>query len=231
MIRYTLQDYMEQGKYWFRLLRAYTRTLDELAEQAEQASSLTRSDVYGVVGFLADRLRSALLNGEACQIAGIGTFSLAVGGTTESLAPHIQPDPAQIRVVFRPDAALLKQLRTRARFRRVARARPTPNLTVCRDAQTGRRDAYVPGGMLTLKGFRLDFEDADDLEEGVFFVAADGQETRATVYAQATARTVILQVPQTLSGPQRLLLRCRARADWVDETAWEEMLQEVPPAG
>jgi hypothetical protein len=81
--------------------------------------------------------------------------------------------------------------------------------------------------MLTLTGYRLKFADDEDPAEGVFFVNAAGEEVRATLYAKATRRTVILQVPRTLSGPQQLVLRRRARADWVAETAWSEPLQEL----
>lgn len=56
-----------------------------------------------------------------------------------------------------------------------------------------------PGGFLRITGRRLDITKTDT-EQGVFFTAANGTKTRASVYLEVSPSLIILQVPQTLAN-------------------------------
>ena len=76
---------------------------------------------------------------------------------------------------------------------------------------TPRRGVYAPGGLLELRGSRLKF-DGSQADEGVFFrPAAGGAEVRADRYLVVFPKTIQAQVPATLTGPQRLIVRRRLR--------------------
>ncbi|KKK83670.1 hypothetical protein LCGC14_2791070, partial [marine sediment metagenome] len=64
---------------------------------------------------------------------------------------------------------------------------------------------------LELRGSRLKFDTAQS-DEGVFLrPAAGGAEVRADRYLGVFPKTIQAQVPATLTGPQRLIVRRRLR--------------------
>ncbi|MCV9385991.1 DNA-binding domain-containing protein [Reichenbachiella ulvae] len=85
---------------------------------------------------------------------------------------------------------------------------PQPNPKTFRDFNSDTiNETLSAGGVGELRGSRLKF-DASDQQQGVFFIAADGTETRATQYFRNKPSNVILGVPEGLAaGPYRLEVR------------------------
>jgi len=151
-------------------------------------------DVLAAVDALASRVRSSLAQGDSVQIEGIGTFSLSARGLADSYDEYL--DPQQLDIVFRPDPQLRRYVRIHADRER--------------EAPRERRDAYTAGSIGLLYGSLLKF-DPDDPAQGLFFVAQDGSETRATVYSHVGDKQVHFLIPPGLTGAQRLVVRAQPR--------------------
>ncbi len=70
---------------------------------------------------------------------------------------------------------------------------------------------YVANGIARLTGKFLSF-DADDPEQGVFFVAEDGTAVRVAAYLDNSAKRVNFGIPAGLTGAQSVEVRTRRKA-------------------
>ena len=225
-VKYRMQRFgPNKEKWWFRIIPRRTVALREMAQRIEEASSLTVGDVMAAADALASRVRASLAQGDSVQIDGIGTFSLSARGLADSYDEHL--DPQQLDVVFRPDPQLRRYVRTRADREREAPRERAPNPREFTDAASERSDAYTAGSIGSLYGSVLKF-DPDDPAQGVFFVAQDGSETRATVYSHVGDKRVHFLIPPGLTGAQRLLVRAQPR--FAPQVRQGELSQELEAA-
>ncbi len=93
---------------------------------------------------------------------------------------------------------------------REARVRPEPERYI--DVNSGTaNNVLTPGGFGRLLGDDLKF-DPTDTQQGIFFVATDGTETRAAPYASVKPTEVFFGVPDALpTGEYTLLVRAAPR--------------------
>jgi predicted histone-like DNA-binding protein len=208
-VKYRVQRFgPDKKKWWFRVIHNRTVTAPDMAERIKDASSLTEVDVLGTIDALSSRVRAALMEGYRVRIEGLGTFSLSAQGLVDSDQVRLRPE--QLDVVFRPDPALRRHVRAHAELRREVAVLPAPTILGFTDAASERRDAYTAGNIGLLEGRQLKF-DPDDPAQGVFFVDADGHEVRAMIYARVVDTEVHFFIPETLAGPQELLVRAQPR--------------------
>jgi predicted histone-like DNA-binding protein len=223
-IKYRMQRFgPREDKWWFRIAPVRTRTLKEMVQHIEDASSLTRGDVLAAVEALVAQLRRALVQGESVRIDGLGTFRLSAQGLADTHDARL--DPQQLNVTLLPDAGTVRYVRQKAETRREKATVRAPNPGSFTDVVSGRRDAYTPGGIAKLYGSVLKLN-PDDPEQGVFFVGGDGSRTRVAVYAHVGVRWIHFLIPQELSGPQELVVRAQPRfAPQVREGKLEQVLE------
>lgn len=69
------------GKFYAQAQAKGTANLEELAEKISYSSSMTRSDVKGVLAALEDEIAERLLNGEIVQLGDVGTFRVTLQST------------------------------------------------------------------------------------------------------------------------------------------------------
>lgn len=99
-------------EYYIAPVSLQTIGEEELTQQIEAATTLTRSDVMGAIYALADNIASALQNGNKVKIGELGTFEVRLTTPKEDLqaddkvARHIRVRT----VIFRPGRKLLRRL-------------------------------------------------------------------------------------------------------------------------
>lgn len=84
---------------------------------------------------------------------------------------------------------------------------PSPEITQFVDFNSSESNAVLtPGGIARITGEELKF-DQSQADEGVFFVAADGTETRVEVIASLTEGQLMFQVPALARGEYSVAVR------------------------
>ncbi len=185
--------------------------LDALADRIiAQGSTVTRADVLAV-------LEDAIT---ACELALGDGFRINFGGLVE-LFPRLKGvftgptdafDPARhtIDVGANPGARIRKTVRANATVNKVEAVKPAPNPIEYRDVNSDTtNDTVTVGGIGQLSGSRLKY-DAAQADEGIYFVATAGGDTKATVVQKNKPAQVVFSVPATLiAGTYNLEVRAR----------------------
>jgi hypothetical protein len=182
-----------------------TVQMPQTIEAIVRETGLSDTDVKAVVNALSQQTILALLNGNNIAIEGLGTFSLSLSEKLDSVEGTVS-DAVEVRVNVRADAAILDQVRKDAQFEKVVKPPRAPIITGFQDVATGQGNQYTAGSIVTLSGEDLKFN-TESADEGVFFIAADGTEVRATVYSRTGETKIDCLAPAGLTGAQTVELR------------------------
>ncbi len=214
-IQYFLQaNPLKPGKSRAILLRSHKVSFDAFLDHCATASTVGRADALAVVEMMAGWIEQRAADGREVDFGPLGQTRLGMAGVFEPGEESIRPDEWRLTLGWQVARRLRERVDRRAKKAGLGR-RPPPNrgpyVAAVIDLMTGTADAYTPGGLLELRGSRLKF-DAGQSDEGVFFrPAAGGVEVRADRYLVVFPKTIQAQVPATLTGPQRLIVRRRLR--------------------
>jgi hypothetical protein len=214
-IQYFLQaNPLKPGKHRAVLLRSHKVSFDAFLDHCEVASTVGRADALAVVEMMAGWIEQQAADGREVDFGPLGQTRLGMAGVFEPREESIRPDEWRLTIGWQVARRLQARVDRRAKKAGLER-RPPPNrgpyVAAVTDLMSGNADAYTPGGLLELRGARLKF-DVTQSDEGVFFrPAAGGAEVRADRYLIVFPKTIQAQVPATLTGPQRLIVRRRLR--------------------
>lgn len=107
-------------------------TAEQLKSHIQASCSLTKGDVEATLSALREHMTRELIEGHRFYIPSIGYFSLAVDMDMPEDKPidKVRADYLSVRNIrFRPDAALLKEVRKGVRFERATFTTKSANLT------------------------------------------------------------------------------------------------------
>jgi nucleoid DNA-binding protein len=198
---------LQEGTYFPRVVPGDTVPMPRTLKAIVRETGVSRTDVKAVLDATAQRVQLALLEGNAIALEGLGIFSLSMSETLDSVEDKIS-DEMDLRVNVRVDADLINAVKKDADYEKVTLPERAPVLTGFLDVATGQENAYTAGSIAHITGEDLTF-DAGAADEGVFFVADDETETRATVYSDVGSTRVAFLVPADLSGEQSVEIRTR----------------------
>ena len=185
--------------------------LDGLADRMiAQGSTTTRADILAV-------LEDAIA---ACELAMQDGFRVNFGGLIE-LFPRVKGvftgptdafDPARhtLDVGANPGVRVRKTVREQAVVEKVEAVKPAPNPIEYRDVNSDTtNDTVTVGGIGQLSGSRLKYDDTA-ADEGVYFVATAGGETKVDTVQKNKPSQVVFLVPATLvPGTYHVEVRAR----------------------
>ena len=112
--------------YAARAVKTSDYTFDELAEDINNSTTVTQADAFAVLKSMKKYIKQALLAGRRVVLSDLGAFKVALTSkcypeeTMES--DEFQPSAfiKGIRVGFRPEAKLLKELRAEHSLKRIS---------------------------------------------------------------------------------------------------------------
>jgi hypothetical protein len=126
--------------------------------------------------------------------------------------------PERLKLVFRANAALVKQFRKKARIERAKpRELALPYVeAVYSLARERRENAARPvfvgaAELIRMEGAKLSF-DQSDLETGVYFIRSDSSVTAVKEFALVGTKRVIFKCPDLAPGDYHLVVRTRPTA-------------------
>ncbi len=102
------------GKYYPQLLVwGKSATLNSIAVQMKESSSLTLGDIQSVLTNFVKALRSELYNGRSVNVDGFGVFSLSASTVGSALKKECLPEKIKaVRINFRASSAIRPNLDT-----------------------------------------------------------------------------------------------------------------------
>lgn len=206
MIRYqVLANPLRDGEYFPWVMADQTVQMAQTIEFVVRETGLSDTNVKAVANALSQQTILALLNGNNIVIEGLGTFSLSLSEKLDSVEATVS-DAVEVRVNARADVAILDRVSKDAQFEKVVKPSRAPIITGFQDVATGQVDQYIAGSIVTLSGEGLKFN-TESTDEGVFFIAEDGSEVRATVYSRTGETKIDCLAPVGLTGVQTVELR------------------------
>ena len=103
--------------YFPRWTRISTVKETQLAKRMARGSTFSVGEINGVFSDFPQSIIDELLDGNAVEIAGLGTYKLKVSGKSQKEKKDVTSAGAKISVVFEPAAELLSRLNDEREFR------------------------------------------------------------------------------------------------------------------
>ena len=107
--------------YFPQWTRVATTTKTRLAKIMARGSTFSVGEVDGVITDFAQYICDELLDGNAVEIQGLGTFKLRVSGKAKEKIEDVTSQGADISVLFTPDADLTLRLNSEKEFQFVVK--------------------------------------------------------------------------------------------------------------
>ncbi len=210
-IEYTLHPNLlngMSGTYAARVKSARTADVEQLAQHiVDRGSTITKADIVCVLEDLFATMETLLLDGWNITTPAVNC-RVTIRGTFTGSDDGFDPGRHQLVARLRPGPRLKRALKTRATVAKQlpgGAALPVPLAYI--DANSGARNSVLtPGGMGRVTGGRLQFS-ATRPEEGIFFLASGGAETKAQVVDLNRDTTVSFLVPALPAGEYELEVR------------------------
>lgn len=171
----------------------------------KRGTSLTQSDMEACMTLFTDEVTDAvaegyLVNLPFCNIRPSirGVFSSPVDSFDKSR--HIK------RASLSAGLVLSKKL-SEAKVEKVSKSLPSPDVQAFVDVNSDSSNSILtPGGIGKVEGSELKF-DTSLAGDGVFFIDAGGNATKAEVYALVTEGRIMFMVPELSAGEYTLEVR------------------------
>jgi len=183
----------------------------------DQGSTVTEADLRAAAADLVKAVTALLLEGNRVHFFGLADFFPRVKGVFTGPLDNFDAARHTVDVGANPGTRVRDDVRADATVEKVEALKPAPNPIEYRDVNSDTtNDTVTVGGIGQLSGSRLKY-DALQADEGIYFVATAGGETKVTVVQKNKPAQVVFSVPATLV-PGTYNLEVRAR-------------QGSPPAG
>ena len=112
--------------YAAKAVKTSDYTFEELAEDINSATTVTQADAYAVLKSMKKFIKGALLSGRRVVLSDLGAFKVSLRGRCYSQetmeGKEFQPASfiKEVHVSFRPEAKLIKEIRSEKSLKRVA---------------------------------------------------------------------------------------------------------------
>jgi len=135
----------------------------------------------------------------------LANFRPSIHGTFKPADDSFNTSRHHCRAIV-SQGSLMGKLMRECRVIKVDHSKRMPIIRQFRDIVSNKVNREItPGGMGQITGDALKFN-LKNAEEGVFFVHADGEETRVSMFANHTEKKLIFSIPKDLAAGQHNLI-------------------------
>ncbi len=195
------------GSYAARVRPAFTADLESIADRiSRRGTTVAKSDVMSVLEDYHTVIEELLLDGAFVNTPHV-SYRTSIQGTFDGVLDGF--DPAQHRLAIRviTGKRLRRLLKGYGEVIKLESSDVLPHPAEFLDANSGQKDSTLtPGGLGELGGYRMQF-DPTDLNQGIFFLSAAGEETRATVVSRNKPSELTFLIPALAPGEYTLQVR------------------------
>jgi hypothetical protein len=186
-----------------------TAELDNVIQRMiERGSTVTKADILSVLEEYYSAIESMVLEGLNVNTP-MANYGASIKGIFNGATDSYDPSRHQVAGTINSGKRYRKTIRERAQTTKREARKPTPNLIVYVDVNSGERDSLLTlSGMGQIIGHRLKF-DPTDPAQGIFLIGADGVEVKITTVGKNTPGELMFLIPPMLP-PGEYTLQVRA---------------------
>jgi len=192
-----------------------TADLDYIIKHiVKKGSTVVAADILSVLEDYHEVVETLLQEGMNV-VTPTANYRTSIRGLFDGRADGFDPSRHRVVVRLSPGVRLRRAMHNGLQVGRVYQYMPHPMLLDFVDVVSGARNSTVtPGGHGKLFGRLLRF-DAEDPEQGVFFVAVDDSATRVEVVPENMPGKLIFLNPSLAAGAYRLQVRAALNGEEV----------------
>ena len=176
-------------------------------------STLTTADMYAFFEDFKQAIMRMLLDGKRVN-TDLVNFSLSIKGNFDGADDYFDPNRHEVVILVRPNSDFQKLLQIQTTLEKQRATPPKPEVNSYTNMYNGAANNMLsPTHTARLEGYNLTFDLADP-QQGVFFLAANGNvnaagiERRADEISLVTTSQIIFRTPDDLpAGPYRVEVR------------------------
>lgn len=184
-----------------------TATQEDVIEHIiQRGSTVTRADIVSVIEDYSASIIYMVLDGKNVNTP-LANFGASIKGVFDGKGDSFDPGRHQLKGAISAGKRYRKEVRGKGRTNKAEAHLPTPNPEEYNDLNTRERNGVLTaGGMGQFIGHRLKFDPAD-ANQGIFFVAEDGNATRVEIVGRNKPAELMFTVPALASGDYRVEVR------------------------
>lgn len=176
-----------------------------VALMLKRGTSLTQGDIEGCMTLFTEVVTDVVADGYFVNLP-FCNIRPSIKGVFNSPADSFDKARHIKKATLSPGLALSKKL-AEAKVEKTSKSLPSPDVQAFEDVNADSINSILtPGGIGKVEGSELKF-DASLPADGVFFVDATGNATKATVYALVTEGRIMFMVPALPAGEYTLEVR------------------------
>lgn len=195
---------------------------DVISEMLKRGTSLTRTDVTAVLNLEHQVIGDLVAEGYAINLP-LCNGTPSISGIFTGPADSFDTNRHYIRYNLNPGTVI----RDAAKEIKTEKTNPVDKLPYIEQyvdvASQTSGDTLTPGGIGELNGSRLNF-DATDAEQGVWFTATNGTETKVAAIAMNKPSKLIFMVPALAAGEYQVVVRVKFKGS---KSLRETLLRKV----
>ena len=183
---------------------------DDLVQDiVDQGSTVGRPDILAVTAALKLACQRRLEQGQRVNYFGMMDFFPRIKGVFTGPTDGFDPARHRVDVGANPGGELRDAVRAAATVEKVEAVKPAPNPVEYRDIDSdSTNDSVTPENIGQLSGSRLKF-DPTEADEGLYFVATAGGETKVLTVQKNKPSQLVFLVPPLAATTYHLEVRAR----------------------
>ena len=188
--------------------------LEEIADRIiDQGSTVTKPDILAVLEDSVKATGSLLLEGFRVNMGGLFEMFARIKGVFNGITDTFDPSRHYVDVGANPGSRIRNTVRDDAVIEKVETILPAPAPLEYVDLESGETNSTVtPGNIGTVNGHRLKYDDTQ-ADEGIWFVAEVGGETKVTAVQKNKPGELVFLVPTLVNGYYTLEVRAQFSKD------------------
>lgn len=177
-----------------------TVNTDKLIDRMmEREPGITREVAEAAVKLYLNTIYAYVLDGHRV-VTPFGVVGVSIKGNFTRQTDSFDSSRHSIEPTLTPGVELRRVVHDKAQPQQEEATIPQPNPIEYRDLASGEFDSVLtPGRVTEINGYRLKFDEADPTQ-GIFFIAADGSASRASLMVKNSPRQLIFEAPAGLTA-------------------------------
>ena len=202
MLKYSLVENLLTDRQDDYSAQAHSMTtLDKenlITRMLNRGTLLTRTDIVAVLNGFEETVVEVLLEGSSVTLPLFNT-SFSISGVFESPLDNFDGNRHKLNINL-TKGALLRKTEKDVKFEKTSTAAPLPHIQEVKDSVSSVvNEKLTKGGVVELRGYNLRIEGGDPTC-GLWFVAENGTETKATVLVENKPSRIIAMIPTLPAG-------------------------------
>lgn len=180
---------------------------DVVNEMLKRGTSLTATDVNAVLNLFHQVIADLITEAYAINLP-LCNGQAGISGVFNGPADSFDPNRHVLKYNLNPGLLIRDAIR-KVKTEKIDPTDKAPYIEQYIDVMSHTTDDVLTSkGIGEIQGSRIAF-DAEDEEQGIWFVATDGTETKVSTVAMNKPSKVIFMIPELAAGEYELLLKVR----------------------